>query len=547
MSTAAERIADRPAVEKLTRLVTADDRFTFSHDELRATQIEAMNERFQERKDTHQAARPSRRGSGHHRGPQPRGRGAAAVPAHRLQELSRKLPDASRSGTGWASGSTPISTHPIAPIDTADIADIDDWIERLQAKRPLRLLLERHDRQVGDADRVAEGHGLVASSTRSASSPGDRACSRRATAGCSAWRPSPMCRKNNVIGEAQTAAFGDPRLRALRLSGAADHRRRADPDGGAAQGDRRRHRAARRHRRVRADLGERQKAVDDAVGITAEALIAAAADKLYVSGLWTGSTRSPRRCATWATAPRTSIRTTASMSAAGSSARSCRDDYQRVRLRDVQHPARAALPELQHAGAAIPACRAAAKGGRYHVPPWVVPLILNKDGDALLPHRPTASIEGPRGLLRPVARRPLGRRHLRRQDLDRLQPVRLRQQGPVDPRQYRPLRRSRRRRQDRLRGHRRCLRERCGMNSLIRTRTAARRRRSRRSPRPSSSAASWSRAAMPSTARATSASTFATPRDRSRSRWSIRAPSCRRCSTCRSRRSSTSWSRPASG
>src|SRR3546814_19558664 len=30
----------------------------------------------------------------------------------------------------------------------------------------------------------------------------------------------------------------------------------------------------------------------------------------------------------------------------------------------------------------MPRCRA---GGRYHVPPWVVPLILDKSGDALLP------------------------------------------------------------------------------------------------------------------------------------------------------------------
>ena len=30
----------------------------------------------------------------------------------------------------------------------------------------------------------------------------------------------------------------------------------------------------------------------------------------------------------------------------------------------------------------MPRCQ---KGGRYHVPPWVVPLILDKEGDALLP------------------------------------------------------------------------------------------------------------------------------------------------------------------
>ena len=33
----------------------------------------------------------------------------------------------------------------------------------------------------------------------------------------------------------------------------------------------------------------------------------------------------------------------------------------------------------------IAACRAAARGQRYHVPPWVVPLLLDKAGDELLP------------------------------------------------------------------------------------------------------------------------------------------------------------------
>ena len=40
-----------PAIEKLTRLAAAEDRFDHSHAELRETQQEALNERFQERKD----------------------------------------------------------------------------------------------------------------------------------------------------------------------------------------------------------------------------------------------------------------------------------------------------------------------------------------------------------------------------------------------------------------------------------------------------------------------------------------------------------------
>ena len=103
----------------------------------------------------------------------------------------------------------------------------------------------------------------------------------------------------------------------------------------------------------------------------------------------------------------------------------------------------------------MPRCQG---GGRYHVPPWVVPFMLNEDGDALLPHD-DGELEGRAALLRPRARRPLGRRHHRRQDLARLRPVRVRQRGPEHPRRHRPLRGPARRRQDRLRRHRRRVRE----------------------------------------------------------------------------------------
>src|SRR5438552_10693745 len=50
-SAAAPTAATGSAVEKLTSLVHAPDRYNYSPDELRATQIEAINERFQDRKD----------------------------------------------------------------------------------------------------------------------------------------------------------------------------------------------------------------------------------------------------------------------------------------------------------------------------------------------------------------------------------------------------------------------------------------------------------------------------------------------------------------
>jgi hypothetical protein len=37
---------------------------------------------------------------------------------------------------------------------------------------------------------------------------------------------------------------------------------------------------------------------------------------------------------------------------------------------------------MQELQSGMPRCQ---KGNRYHLPPWVVPLLLNKEGDALVP------------------------------------------------------------------------------------------------------------------------------------------------------------------
>jgi hypothetical protein len=45
---------------------------------------------------------------------------------------------------------------------------------------------------------------------------------------------------------------------------------------------------------------------------------------------------------------------------------------------------------MQELNSGMPRCQ---KGGRYHVPPWMVPFVLDKEGDAMLPHT-AGEIEG---------------------------------------------------------------------------------------------------------------------------------------------------------
>ena len=148
------------ATEKLTRLVAAEDRFDYSHAELRETQLEALNERFQERKDRIKLLghRVREAGTGEIRSRED------MVPLLFPHSVYKSYPESFLIEEKWdrlGQWLGAVSPYPISPIETADVADIDDWIERLQARGHYVFLLERHDRQVGHAARLGQGHGLV--------------------------------------------------------------------------------------------------------------------------------------------------------------------------------------------------------------------------------------------------------------------------------------------------------------------------------------------------------------------------------------------------
>src|SRR5580692_10242745 len=120
------------AIEKLTQLVAAEDRFDYSHDEVRETQLEALNERFHERKDRIRLL-------GH------RAREAGIAEIRSCQDMVpllfphsvyKSYPESFLIEERWdrlGKWLGAVSPYPISPIDTAEVADIDDWIERLEA------------------------------------------------------------------------------------------------------------------------------------------------------------------------------------------------------------------------------------------------------------------------------------------------------------------------------------------------------------------------------------------------------------------------------
>src|ERR1700759_1020012 len=122
-----------PATEKLTRLVAAEDRFDYSHAELRETQLEALNERFQERKDRIKLL-----------GHRAREAGAAEirsredmVPLLFPHSVDKSHPESFLIEEQWGRLTKwlgAVSPYPISPVEASEVTDIADWIDRLQAK-----------------------------------------------------------------------------------------------------------------------------------------------------------------------------------------------------------------------------------------------------------------------------------------------------------------------------------------------------------------------------------------------------------------------------
>ena len=379
------------AIERLTGLIDAKDRFDLPHAELRDAQIEALNERFAQRRD------------------------AIKLLGHRAQEGGvrevRSLDDAvpllfphtayKSYPEGWLVNERwdrltkwlgTVSAHPIRAVDLADVRDVDDWIDRLE--------------QAGHF--VSCSSGTTGKSAMLIASERDMAWSRIDTVNVFHWgsgveprrdrrmmglAPVAQVPKNRVIGEAQAEAFGAPDTERFRYPvppitvGSLTRMvvlRKAIADGTAKPAE---------IAELEATSKERQQAMDAAVGIAAEAMVAARGEKLFIAGMWNalypvakGRARDGLRRAGFPT------RTTASTSAVASSAPSCRRTINSSSTRrSTSRPHRDFQNySMQELNSGMPKCQ---KGGRYHVPPWVVPMILNVDGDALLPAS-SGEIEG---------------------------------------------------------------------------------------------------------------------------------------------------------
>ena len=379
------------ARDRLIGLARAADRFDIPHDQIAEAQIQAIDELFQDRKDRIKllAHRAKEAGIDAVRAL------ADVVPLLFPHTAYKSYPESFLIEQKWdrlIKWLGTISPYPIAAIDTSDIVDIDDWIARLQAAghfiscssgttgKSAMLIASERDMEWSRGDTVqafAWGSGVA---------PGRD----RKMIGCA---PVAAVAKNIIIGQAQYDAFSDPRwprfdypvppITVGALTKMVVMRKKV------ADGSARPEEIADFERTSR----ERQGGVDAAIDLTADAIIENRDKRLYVSGLWSGL---------YAVAKVVRER---GFSAADFHPDNCiyvggglkraqlPDDYQAFvhgtfNIPPGRHFQNYSMQELN---SAMPKCQ---QGGRYHVPPWIVPLILTKDGDALAPHAEDGEIEG---------------------------------------------------------------------------------------------------------------------------------------------------------
>ena len=378
------------ATDKLTSQVQASDRFAHSHSELRATQIAALDERFQERRTRikllgHRAAEA---GIGTVRSLD------AVVPLLFPHTAYKSYPEKWLMDQQWARMNkwlATVSPYPIQPIETADIRDVDDWIERLQAVghfiscssgttgKSAMLIASKKDMDWSRIDTVqvfAWGSGVE---------PGQD----RKIIGCA---PVATVPKNEVIGEAQYAAFADPALPRFTypvppitvgtLTDMVVMRKKmgdgvARPEEVAA---------------FEATTRERQATLDRAIGIAAAEIIANRHHKLMVSGLWSGLYAVAKVVRDQGYSAKDFNPDNCIYVGGGLKRSLLPDDYQQFVHETFNIPATRNFQNysMQELNSGMPKCR---EGGRYHVPPWIVPMLLDKDGSARLPHD-SGEIEG---------------------------------------------------------------------------------------------------------------------------------------------------------
>jgi hypothetical protein len=370
------------AVEQLTGRVNAENPYDYSHEEVRELQIAAINERFQDRKDRIKLLR--------HRAQE------AGLDEVRTLEDAVKLlfphtayksyPESFLMDQRWDRMSkwlNTVSTYPVPIENVKDAPDVDGWLSNLEREGFF----------------VACSSGTTGKSAMLVASAKDMQWVKKEAPKAYAWgsntelgRDRRMFGTGAVAYTPRSAATGEAYKATLQDPHA---ERFAYPVPPITVGDLTKTVVLRKKiaegtatpseiEEMEKTSSERQKLVDSAVGITAQAIVDARSDKLHLTGLWKGLYDVAVAVRELGYSgkdfnPENTIYVGGGLKRAKLPDNYREFVYETFNIRPERNYQNYSMQEL-HSG--MPRCQ---KGNRYHLPPWVVPLVLNKEGDELLP------------------------------------------------------------------------------------------------------------------------------------------------------------------
>ena len=378
------------ALEQLLALQSDPDRFAPSHAEITDLQVAAMDERLQER------------------------RGQIKLLAHRADQAGldtitarvdavgvlfphsvyKSYPDAFLAKENWAGLGkwlATVSPEPVPDIDVASVTDIDDWV-----------------------DRLAAGHFYVSCSSgttgKSAMLPASDLDMERThvdTVQVFAWGSGvePKADRRNfglapTVTSPRNRASGDALAEAFGLPGVPPYRLEIPPItvGGMtkmvvlrkaiAEGTARPDEIADFERTSE----ERAEALERSYVLGAEAVIAARDEKLFVSGMWNALYHVAKLVRERGYSAADFDPDNCIYVGGGLKRAQLPDDYQEFVHQTFNIPANREFQNysMQELNSGMPRCR---EGRRYHVPPWLVPFVLDQSGDVALDHT-SGALEG---------------------------------------------------------------------------------------------------------------------------------------------------------
>jgi hypothetical protein len=369
-------------IDNLLAYQGKDDRFDIPWSALQDQQIAALDERFQERKECIKLLghRASEAGLSEIKSL------ADMVPLLFPHTAYKSYPESFLVEEKWDRLSKwlgTISPYAVATVDLASINGIDDWIDQLQAKgnyiscssgttgKSAMLIASEKDMDWSRADTVnvfAWGSGVEPKQDRK-------------LIGCA---PVATVPKNVIISEAQYAAFANPEwerwvypvppITVGSLTKMVVLRKRmAD---GTARPD--------EIADFESTSEERQAVLDKAIELTADEIIANRDKKLMVAGLWSGLYAVAKIVRDKGYSAKDFDPDNCIYVGGGLKRAQLPDDYQEFVHETFNIPAERTFQNysMQELNSGMPKCR---EGGRYHIPPWVVPFLLNEEGDELLP------------------------------------------------------------------------------------------------------------------------------------------------------------------